>query len=207
MDPLGAASLKGPFCYRSGDYGYRPPPLGLPINYEKNRIIRETNPPFTNNPFNQVEGTARMSGDVVGGFGNMWSMDWKKTGVKALISGVTGAALATFVFGEGANTPVPVPIVQTSISAPMMVGLSTAGGTVAADVLEKPISRALPSTSITCPAVRATISGATTAFLLSGSGAAPGTYLNAAVTGAVSDAAGTYGTNMMYNSGKFSDIW
>lgn len=148
-----------------------------------------------------------MSGNATGGFGNMWSMDWKKTGVKALLSGVTGAALATFVFGEGANTPVPVPVVQTSISAPVMVGLATAGGTFAADVLEKPISRALPSTSYTCPAVRATVSGATTAFLLAGSGAEPGSQLNAAVTGAVSDAAGTYGTNMMYNSGRFSDIW
>jgi len=207
MDLLGRASLYGPECYRSGNDGYRAPPLGLPKNYEKNRIIRETNVSFTNNPYNQLDGTARMSSNSAGGYGEMWDMDWKKTGVKALISGVAGGAIASFVFGESSNTPVSLPVVGYAVSAPMAVGLSTAGGTVAADILEKPIARALPANEWVCPAVRATVSGATTAVLLGGSGAQPGTQWNAAITGAVSDAAGSYGADKLYNSSGYTQIW
>ena len=116
--------------------------------------------------------------------------DLKDMGLKAAASGVIAMAGAMLFFGESMNSRAS--FLGMNIPAPVMVAGASAGGSAVSDVLHNAITSKLPAGRYVDTLTRAGVSGGSTAMLLRGTGAQPGSEINGAVLGGVSTLLGDY---------------
>lgn len=110
---------------------------------------------------------------------------------------MAAAAGSMFMYGQGGSTTLP--IIGTTVSAPVGVGVSCGLGSLASDLTQDMLqTQALAQTPAAKLVVGLGVAGLSSGYLLDGQ--TPGTFWENAALGALSYAAGDYATSKIYTS-------